>query len=335
MHVWKRLIINVINGDLNMDLSLPKYHTALSPKTIKTGTSMLSDAEREILLTAHNKEWTNPKFKVRWFIGEANYTPYGKLKQWLMEAKSREQTIESVETDHNRKAVELKIVNRNIENETDELKKELLMIDAFEIKKNMDGMNNKIADIYKERKEILELITDFLASEEGKTPDGRSLMDVVNTPEEEMYEAQYWTVRLARQAAMDMVAYGRIGAGNYEAIQQLHPNQQVEVLGLANHISLTLDKRQEAIRQEIGKHLGFAPPDQGYLGSIDPKLLNSVIEAGNANMVSSLAASNPDNPYKENVPPQESVPEVGNAFFSIKSEPVIQQENGINNVYNL
>jgi hypothetical protein len=199
----------------------------------------------------------------------------------------------------------------------------------------MAGMNNKIVDIYKERNEIIELITEFLASDESKTPDGRSLMDVINTPEEEVYEAQYWTVRLARQAAMDMVAYGRIGSGNYEAIQQLHPNQQVEVLGLANHISLTLDKRQEAIRQEIGKHLGFAPPDQGYIGSIDPQLLNSVIEAGNSNMVSKLAAENPNNPYKENAPPQHPMPEVGNAFFRIKSEPVIQPENGINNVYNL
>jgi hypothetical protein len=43
---------------------------------------------------------------------------------------------------------------------------------------------------------------------ENRTVDGQSLMTVFNTPLEDEYEKQYWVVRFAKQAAMDLLSYG-------------------------------------------------------------------------------------------------------------------------------
>jgi hypothetical protein len=40
-------------------------------------------------------------------------------------------------------------------------------------------------------------------------------------------------LRLAKQTALDMIAYGRAGVGNMEAVGMLEPAQQIEVMELA------------------------------------------------------------------------------------------------------
>jgi hypothetical protein len=61
--------------------------------------------------------------------------------------------------------------------------------------------------------------------------------------EEEKLEKEYWTERLGRQAALDMISYGRIGAGNMEAILQLDPDHQQETMQYA--ISFSTHKQIE------------------------------------------------------------------------------------------
>ena len=43
--------------------------------SINTDVSMLSEVEQDAIKYAINKEWTNPKYKLRWFVGQAQITP--------------------------------------------------------------------------------------------------------------------------------------------------------------------------------------------------------------------------------------------------------------------
>ena len=62
----------------------------------------------------------------------------------------------------------------------------------------------------------------------------KKLIDVFDDPELcERLERDYWTLRLAKQTAMDMIAYGRAGVGNMDAVVMLEPDQQLEVMKLA------------------------------------------------------------------------------------------------------
>ena len=235
--------------------NLINYHSGPQSTTVNTDLAMMSEHQQHLVKKAQNLEFGTTSFKHEWFIGEAQFTPYGKLRQWLMELKSRENSVEVLEYDIAKLETEEQILLRDAEAEKDELRKKLILIEAIKKHKDIERCKSRVSDVYRERQEIVELTDKLLASDEGKTPDGRSLLEVFGKPEEAEYEKQYWTVRLAKQAALDLSAYGRIGAGNLEVIMMCSPAQQIEVIGLANHYNISYYKRQDAIRHEVAKRL--------------------------------------------------------------------------------
>ena len=76
---------------------LIQYSSDRYQSTIESDTSMLEDKDKELILKAMNKEWTNPKYKLRWFVGQAQITPFSKFRQWLMELRGKEEAIENME----------------------------------------------------------------------------------------------------------------------------------------------------------------------------------------------------------------------------------------------
>jgi len=274
---------------------LINFHSGPQSQEVKTDMSMMSEHQQTLLKTAHSLEFGTTSFKHQWFIGEAQFTPYAKLRQWLMELKSRENSIEVIEYDIARFETEEQILLRDAEEEPDELKKKLILIEAIKKSKDITRAKLRVADVYRERQEIADLVEAILASDEGKTPDGRSLLEVFGKPEEAEYEKQYWTVRLARQAALDLSAYGRIGAGNLEAIVMCSPEQQAEIIGLANHYNISYDKRQDAIRHEVARRLGTEPGETAYIGQVKASFINNILDADKENILKELEKQTPKN----------------------------------------
>jgi len=52
-----------------------EYHSDRFNSEINSDVSMLSERDKELIKKSLNKEWTNPKFKLRWFVGQAQITP--------------------------------------------------------------------------------------------------------------------------------------------------------------------------------------------------------------------------------------------------------------------
>jgi hypothetical protein len=198
----------------------------------------------------------------------------------LLELRAREDSIESQEYELKKIEIELKIAERSRDSETDPLIKELLELDVKRKTNGVASTRTRVKDLYIERQFFLELVEEFLAGPHGKTPDGRPLTAVLGTEEEELYEQEYWTVRLARQAAMDLCAFGRIGSGNLDAIMQLGAEQKEECLALAHTVNLALEQQQTSIRQEAAKSLQLTNDGKmNYIGSLDPQLINNAINA--------------------------------------------------------
>jgi hypothetical protein len=99
-----------------------------------------------------------------------------------------------------------------------------------------------------------------MESEEAKLPDGsgRTYMDIMNTAEEDVYESQYWTNRLAKQAACDMIFYGRINSGNMDAILMLSPEQQSETLALTVNFATKLQAYQGQLQRAADEQIGMS-----------------------------------------------------------------------------
>lgn len=256
------------------------YENFFPRKKISTDVSLVSSKAQELLEFSYNNYWSTPKFKLKWFVGQAEYTPFHIVRQYLLELRAREDSLEVQEYELKKITVQHKIAVRDRDLETDELKKELIQVEIDKMANGIASTQSRVKDLYIERQFFLELVNEFLEGPHGKTPDGRPLTEVLGTAEEEQYEKEYWTVRLARQAAMDLCAFGRIGAGNLDAIMQLGAEQREETLALAHTVNLAVEQQQTTLRQEAAKSLQLTNDGKmQYIGSLDPQLINNAINA--------------------------------------------------------
>jgi len=233
----------------------PEYNTKLRTKHL----DKLSNQEQTLLERCLNKTLINPKYKMKYFQGADQLTPFHKLRQWLIELKTLEQAIEEWETKNEKRKLELELAEMKFEAAADPIQKKELEIQLCELRAWNNGLKQTAAQHYVERHHYIDLINEFLESDEGKTEDGRSLLEVFDTPEEDVYERHYWTIRLAKQAAMDLLMYGRIGSGNMSAIVTLDEAQQNEIISIAHRYNLEMTVHQEKIKNAHAKELGIDP----------------------------------------------------------------------------
>ena len=201
---------------------------------LSTNVSFLTNDHKELIVTAISQHWTIPEFKVKNFIGNAQITPYAKLKQYLLELNTRESAVESMEYESQKIVFEIEIHTEEMERTLSPAQKKLHQLEVIKLQRMQRKSQSRLKDAYDERDIYLKLIDEFNNSSEGYLEDGRRIMDIMtNSAETEKLEKEYWTLRLAKQTALDMIAYGRAGVGNMEAVGMLEPAQQIEVMELA------------------------------------------------------------------------------------------------------
>jgi hypothetical protein len=223
-------------------------------------TGVLNDYEKKILEFAENLSFSLPKFKAENFVGGAQITPYAKLKQWLIELRTREDAAEHMEYLKRKKEIEIELEKQKIEFIVEPLKKELVELSIKDMNIDLRKYQRNLKDAYRERQVFINLITEFLESDESKLPDGTSLLEVFNKPEiEEKYERDYWSIRMAKQAMLDMISYGRVGTGNLDSILMMSPEQQQEVMALASSYTVAIDRN-------INELMGMAATNQNLVG---------------------------------------------------------------------
>lgn len=235
-----------------------QYHSSRYNSEINTDVSMLDEKDQELIKLALNKEWTNPKFKLKYFVGQAQITPFAKFRQWLLEIKGKEEAIENMEYEIAKHEVEIERFKRMASEAVDDLDRRLAEIEQWNRERLYYTSRRRLQDWYLERQHLIDLCNEFTASEESMLPDGsgRTYMDILNTEEEDLYEAQYWTNRLAKQAACDMIFYGRINSGNMDAILMMTPEQQAETLALTVNFATKLQHHQLKLQKEADALIG-------------------------------------------------------------------------------
>jgi len=209
-----------------------------------TNTNNLSDKDKDLLELVVKKEFGTPKFKINHFVGNAQFTTYAKFRQFLIELRTREEMLEDMELLVEKYQTQADLEEEMKDNAKSEIQKKLHNI---EIRKNIQDKNRvlrRLEAAYKERQRYLDLINFMIDSGEALLPNGKNMLEIYgDEEEEEKLEKEYWTKRLGRQAALDMISYGRIGAGNMEAILQLDPDHQQETMQYA--ISFSTHKQIE------------------------------------------------------------------------------------------
>ena len=185
------------------------------------------EMSKKLLDIAEEVSFALPKYKAENFVGGAQITPYAKLKQWLLELRGREDIVEHLEYTVRKQELEIQIQEESKEFITDPKRKELVDLTVADMKIDLRKFQRNLKDAHIERQGFIDLIKEFLDTDDAKLPDGGNLIDVVGNKElEHKYEHEYWTVRMAKQAMLDMVSYGRIGTGNLDSILMMSPDQR-------------------------------------------------------------------------------------------------------------
>jgi hypothetical protein len=231
---------------------------------ITSDVSGYTKSQKDILLYATNRHWGVPVFKIDNFVGGAQFTPFGKLRQLLLELGARENTIVEQELKIERTRLEIDLEKERISTSTSPTEIKIHELNIKEKERVLLNQKNSVSLVYEERDKYMMLIDKFNSSDEGRLSDGRLIMDIIGDhDEEERLEAELWGIRLGAQAAYDLMFYGRVNGGNMEAIDQLPKEVREIALETAVVKAIETNKHLDALQIETRKRLELADSENG------------------------------------------------------------------------
>ena len=77
---------------------------------INSDVSNYTPEQKEILKYSVNRNWGTPVFKMDNFIGNAQYSSFGKLRQFMLELKTREDMISQMEHAIEKTKLEIELI---------------------------------------------------------------------------------------------------------------------------------------------------------------------------------------------------------------------------------
>ncbi len=223
---------------------------------LTTNTKFLTDDHKALIAQSLNQKWVVPEFKVKNFIGNAQITPYAKIKQYLLELNTREAAVENMEYEVQKISFEIEVQEELKAETPSPAQKKLHDLEIIKLERLQRKSIVRLRDSYVERDMYLKLIDEFNQTPEAYLEDGRRIMDLIDDPiEAEKLEKHYWTLRLAKQTALDMIAYGRAGVGNMEAVSMLETDQQYEVMQIACDYFVRNEMRTNSLLSNINENI--------------------------------------------------------------------------------
>jgi predicted DNA-binding protein YlxM (UPF0122 family) len=217
---------------------------------------VLTEKQNEIIRKSQLNDWSIPEFKLKNFVARSHIHPMHQLRQLMLELNTKTEMIDNWEFDREQFELEIELDNEQAELTQYVAQKKLHLLEVKRIKAKLAVVNEKLRTILYEREKVLKLIDEIDNSPQGYTKDGRRYLDIMNDPEQnEEIERDYWEYRLAKQAAMDMIAYGRIGVGNMESIMQLDADSQNKTIAMAYEVLIQNESRMNKISDVVVEKL--------------------------------------------------------------------------------
>ena len=241
-----------------------------------TNSRNLPEEEKNWITHSMHLDCSMPHYKADHFVGGAQITPYKRLSQYLLEVQGRQNLVEFNEYQIDLKEIELER-DEEAYNELDpnSYNARLLKIEINEHQRALKQLKVNLRFSQKERNQYLRLIRDFNDSPMGKYKDGRLLIDLLDDDDVcEELEKEYWTYRMAKQCALDWIAYGRPGIGNMDAIFQMGGEQQEEVMSLAIELFTKNELRNKRLQAEVNKRLEEGAPSGKLVSQLELEMSN-------------------------------------------------------------
>ena len=224
---------------MKADYVLYQLITVKDSKQIKQN---YMDKNDVLQLAESHGGWSMSDFQSRYFVVNSQVTDYRRVRQALLEIETRLAAKKQIIRDSKKTEVNIKIRQRDLENETRDLEKELILLDIDQYNYDLSVYAKKLRVVEEELDQFSKLVLEIVPTVEELQK---------YTQHDDELEREYWIYRMAKQASVDMVTTGRIGAGNLDSIAMMSPNDQAFTIGsaLLNSRKLTsgINKLEEAI----------------------------------------------------------------------------------------
>jgi hypothetical protein len=190
-------------------------------------------------------------FQMDKFVMNDSITPYRKLRQSLIEAKARLESLSSLDLD----LEEVRLKKIKAEQEMSELQGIDQQLKEIQVRRYSFEINRKEThrqQLLKEAEFFLNTLTAIVASDLGGV---ENAIELLSDPAYHMQSEQdFWTKKLARAAFSDFVNYGTISKGTVESMACLSVDQQKEIINLAinqqHELSLVLNETRDTVLVE-------------------------------------------------------------------------------------
>ena len=150
-------------------------------------------------------------------------TRYGQYKQALRELYKRTRGVREAVCDNKKLAIEIKILERNIDKESDELDRELLQVELIRKRAQQEESARVLQDTKREWESFYRqsiYLKALLEQEHGE------LTDEIK----KQLELERWHCVIKENVAMDYVTTGRISKSSYEMINSMPKNLKMTML---------------------------------------------------------------------------------------------------------
>ena len=173
------------------------------------------------------------------FVIKSHVTGDRQLKQVLIEVENRLHNRKKMDIGKRRSQLAVDVAQDRLDKAETEFEKTESQIELDNAKLDLEMWDRRTAQLDYEMNVFIDHIQKNVDSLE-ELEKGTAWND------EE--EKKYWVARLEKQAAMDIIAHGRVGIGNLDSISMMEQEDQIAALDVASQYSclmkLSMDKIQ-------------------------------------------------------------------------------------------
>lgn len=194
------------------------------------------------------------------FVAQSQITPYKMVRQALMELEVRYHSYNEIKNNLRKADIMRQKLIRQRDSLPDPLDQEMCQIDIDKADYDITIYKRKFNQSEKEIRSFIDVIKRFAPTEEDLQK------FLVDDPEE---ERKYWVARMGKQAAMDIISYGRVGSGNMDSIAMMAEEDQLHALRKAVEYSglvqAGLSKISMDVQTTVDKYLKSETTDIAQL----------------------------------------------------------------------
>lgn len=171
------------------------------------------------------------------FVIKSHVTGDRQLKQVMLEIENRLHNFEKMKIGKRKSLLAVKIAEDRLTNASNDFEKEEAEIEVDDAKLDLEMWERRINQLQYELNVFVDHIQEHIETIE-------ELETASEWNEEE--ERKYWIARMGKQAALDLMANGRVGTGNLDSIAMMKQEDQIAILDVASQYSclmkLSMDK---------------------------------------------------------------------------------------------